>query len=551
MTATAEQLEAIKQHGKEIRDKIKSIAEVKKRPETRGALRGWIRDYLGFNVPNEAVTPGTQSPMEFISDVFFEKTTDALVLASRSSGKTLDLAILDHILCYFYPGIEITALGAVIDQASKRFSYVKQFVENEYFAGETEPVTTRRIRYHNGSLAHILSGTKSGVNAPHPNVAAFDEVDLIPWGLLQQAFSMAISTDVHAATQILASTRKTMTGVMQKLVRRVKEDKFFPFTIYQWNVFSICEQCKLSSCDACKARIRGDGVSFFDRCQKKAQWSDGFMLLDDVWKKFSILDPFEWDMEWECLHAELSGLVFPRFSEDIHIRLFDPRLGWKTYVACDFGFGPGHPFVALYCQIDPSDNIWVYDELFGEGIDISVWIERIKAWVHSEDEEVGVLPMFQKIFADGHGDQEIRDMRKGGLKKTYGVFVGVDDGAKMIRKWINGAHNDYVHPRIIIHPQCKHLIECLGELKFNKRGEVQELNDDPFDALRYLIKGAGYMDVKANPQVSSMDSLRAPQSQPPTSSEKWIPLAKSVNRPVRHGRQEPEWPVPSIPGTKS
>jgi hypothetical protein len=488
--------------------------------------------------------------MDLVWDLFSEQAHDVIVLASRQSGKTLNLAVLAHLWCHFWPGVEVAALAAVFDQAFKQFSYLKEILDTDNFKSDTFPVTTRRIKYRNGSLAHILSGTKSGVNSPHPQIATLDEVDLMEWSLLQQAFSMPKSDETHEATLVLASTRKTMIGSMQGLLNRVRNDSYFPFSVYSWNVFTVCERCERPSCDQCRARIRPDGISFYDRCQKKAQWSDGFMYLDDVWKKFSLLDPYEWDMEWECLKAELAGLVFPRFdAENVHAnKLFEPRDGWKTYVVCDFGFGPGHPFVAYYCQIDPSDNIWVYAELFGEGIDISVWIERIKEWVSSEDEDAVVLPMFQKIFADGHGDQEIRDMKKAGLKTTRPIFVGVNEGAKMLRKWINGAHDDYVHPAIFIHPQCRHLIDCLGALKFTKSGDVQETDDDPFDAMRYLIKGAGYMDVKVEPEISSLERLRGPASQPPTSSDKWKSLAKTVNRPVR--KMQEGRTIPKIPGTR-
>lgn len=542
------------------RREMRLIVNLNERPKTEAKLWEWIRDYTGYEIPRAAVCDGHVAPMSVVWEIFSEQITDMILLASRTSGKTVNLAILHHLLAKFYPEIETASLGAILEQSNKCISYLRGIVKNRWFSREVYPPTTRTVKYRNGSQVQVLTATKTGVNAPHPHVAIFDEVDLMEQEILDQAFSMAKSDSIHRAVQILASSRKSMTGMMQSLLNRCRDDAYFPFKkgLRSYCVFEVLQQCTLRNCDDCKRRIRADGVSFYDRCQKKAQQSHGFMLLTDAFSKFSQLDPMVSDLEWFCLRAEKAGLVFPRFDEGKTVHEFDVRDGWRTYVCCDFGFGPGHPFCAYYVQIDPSDNIWVLDELFGEMVDLPVWIERIKRWVASKpnsgeesrgspftDDDGCGWPMFRRVFADAHGDQEIRDMRGAGLR-VEGVLCGVDEGLKSLRKWVNGVHGDFVHPRLHIHPRCRQLIRCLSEMHFDQYGKPDEKGDDPADAMRYLLKGAGYMDKVAQPAVTSVALNREAGPRPPTSGDRWKGMAAGVNRPARDIINRRRESVPTI-----
>ena len=54
------------------------------------SLHCYIRIFLGFFVPRS-------TPFGFISDMFFEKNKNAVAFANRTGGKTLDIAILNHL----------------------------------------------------------------------------------------------------------------------------------------------------------------------------------------------------------------------------------------------------------------------------------------------------------------------------------------------------------------------------------------------------------------------------------------------------------------------
>ena len=181
-----------------------SKIEIKKKlarekPRNDKELYNYIRNILNFRIPAKTVIPGHTSPFKFISDLFFERVTDCVVLANRKGGKTRALSILHHLNSLFKPGCWTTSVGAIDKQAKRCYDYFQEYVDYERHSNNNITILykediIRTIKsetvYRNGSKVEILPGTLSQVSGPHPQKAILDEVEKTSWDVLQQFIGM-------------------------------------------------------------------------------------------------------------------------------------------------------------------------------------------------------------------------------------------------------------------------------------------------------------------------------------------------------------------------
>jgi hypothetical protein len=144
--------------------------ETHKRPETDDELHQWILDAVGINIPRVAATEATNSPFEWMADLFFGRVTSALVLGSRGSGKSFCAALLNFALCYWYPDIECMSVGAIEIQAKRVYDHVKSFqnkAKENLGENKVEDSLMSVTRYNNGAKYEIVTSSRSAVNGPH------------------------------------------------------------------------------------------------------------------------------------------------------------------------------------------------------------------------------------------------------------------------------------------------------------------------------------------------------------------------------------------------
>lgn len=510
-------------------------------PKNDADLHGWIKSYLGMHVPRRAVCDGHDAPFMLIADPFFGRRMHLIGFASRLGGKTTNIAILHHLNSLFKPGCETASLGAIQAQAYKCYGYIHDFLEIPWFADDAIWRTMRETKYNNGSSIAILSGTECGVNSPHPHSAAIDEVELMRWDLLQEAFSMVKSDPGIPATQILTSTRKRLHGTMQKLLDRVFDDPDFPFKIVKWCVFEAIKRCKEISCDKCKCLVRGDGLSFFDICQGKAKEADGFIPLEDVHIKFKTLDPDVFDAQWLGLKPHRKGLVFAEFDLDVHVRsdiVYHPK--WRTAAGVDFGFT--EPFCCVLYQMDEQGNLYQLNELYGSKVSMPDWITMMKDWRDPVTREKYEIPAF---YCDSSEPGLIREMINAGLP-ALSTPCGIVEGDRAHRRYLTGHITG--EPTIAIHPRCRMTIAEYDRYhnKVDPDGVVRSEIPDPRsenhtkDPQRYLLKGWGLVDRVGQVVVYRSDRPVRRNIRVPT-SDKWMrnrPASRGF--PLRRGAQEPE-----------
>ena len=337
--------------------KIEGAAKV---PTTDDELHAAIIRETGFNIPRVAVCEDHCAPFDPIADGFFHRQPGILILKSREAGGTLNASILQYMLCKFMPGHEGVTFGAIEQQAAKAFEYVKGFIEERVknpdgsITRQTKPEIEgdplrKRITWKIGSLLSIIIGTVSGVNSPHPNTAHADELDLMDESVISQAANMSSASTIDGiripALDIITSTRKSMTGPMQKLIDEITEAEAKGYeAAYKLYAFCVAEtseevpSCRcapdlerrirllelgldpneLCSCDkVVKGELAEDVPRTLESvCRGRFFRSRGWMSHDDVKRKFRKNSQAVWDAELECRRPMADGLYLPGWQRE-------------------------------------------------------------------------------------------------------------------------------------------------------------------------------------------------------------------------------------------
>jgi len=450
------------------------------RPRSKEELRDWAWTYFGWTFASVQICEHHRPPLDILWELFNEDLLDAVILASRTGGKTAMLATLNVLDAVFKPGCEVASMGAVLYQAEKGYKYFHEMMQSELFVGDVRDSMMKVTNLVNGSLVQIIPGTMTGTNAPHPHKFRADEVELIEWTILQQAFSMARSAKGIMGSNVLSSTRKTIVGSMQRLLDKIDSEPAFPFSLRSWCVKEVLERCD-GNCAKCRDLVRpGDERSFWDVCKGDARHSDGFYMVRDAQRKFVTIDPDVWDAEWECNKPAKKGLVYKDMPEDRFGRYpFDPVL--DTFGCIDDGFVD--PFCLLLCQKDAGDNVYVVRELYGSGVEHSTWISD---YMRPLFEELGLRRGGVVLYVDVRAVALIAELRKAGFKvkaRSYSVV----DSIRHVKKWVRGV----AHPKLFVDEECcPNLKWEMGLYRYKEKSELPvDESNHAVDALRYGICG--------------------------------------------------------------
>jgi hypothetical protein len=289
-------------------------------------------------------------------------------MASREGGKTMGVSILHVTNAETKPGIEACTFGAILPQAKRAYKHVKSFIyERDPETGqksvrkdiEGDP-TKMETNWKNGSQLELLVGSKSGVNSPHPHVVHADEVDLMEAEVWEESRNMSSSgSGVDGrrlpALDIATSTRKSMKGLMQKILDEVDEAKRNGHRSI-WAVYVFCfaevaqevPDCRcadpiervhrlvalgkdprsLCSCnEIVKGEWREDVPRTFESvCRGRLFKSRGWMSFEDIIAKFLQNSQATWEAQMECRRPMADGLYLPNFSRQRHcVRGWIPR----------------------------------------------------------------------------------------------------------------------------------------------------------------------------------------------------------------------------------
>ena len=321
----------------------------------------YIYREFGIRIPRQKICEEHDPPFDFVYHAFMGTYKTILAMANRTGGKTLSFAIIDLLHAKGNDDCEVATLGAIQAQAERCYNYVKRFIANspeysQFVAGD--PLMSKS-RFINDSMIEILVATITGVNSPHPQKATIDEVELIPWNILQEAWSMTTSKGEIPGQLILGSTRKFAVGPMSKLIsEKLKRN----IRVFSWCIWEVMERVPVDRLPEIKAL-------FGDRLPVKWGMMDGFYRWDDAIDKFQTMDVETWETQWECKKPDSSGLVYPRFSDELNIAYdfklnLSPIEGKYLYISEDFGYAKDHPDMISFNQVDVKrEEVVTFDEL--------------------------------------------------------------------------------------------------------------------------------------------------------------------------------------------
>lgn len=458
----------------------------------------------------------TCSHMDYIGDTFFDRVTDCIVLGNRGSAKTVTFATMLFIEAIHKPGIELAHLGAIEDQAKRCYRYFRKMTDHQLFAGllAKQPTATR-AEFVNGSSVEILVGTMAGVNGPHPARAQIDEVELIDWPIMQEAFNMARSAKGYPGATRLTSTRKRTAGTMQRLLDEAEQRGF---KIYQWNLWDTIETCPLATDDHGRVidtqtaysftNTKGEQKSCFiyesclncamlPACRGQAKSSNAgpgaVVALADAIKNYKTLDPDVWDAQVICVKPGRGNLVYPMFDKDLHVIDYEAMLRDKygedyreifdtdldTYAGQDAGFGcPATVFLQVIDDPDTGEQtVVIFDELYEKNVAPSKYVSDFL--VPRQD-----LYNVQEWFCDPSNSQQL--MAEMDLQDLYTI-----PGLKNVEEGIDAVKALFSLGRLLIDKKCKNLIWELGRYEKQYNGKPKKVDDHLVDAMRFGINGVG------------------------------------------------------------
>lgn len=471
-------------------------------PSNDEELKEFIELAFGVSLPDKVIDPGHSTPFRFVADCFFERTKNALAFGSRNGGKTFSVAILNMLDMLFKPGCEIASAGAIQAQAKKAYSYFMSFTQMDWFqefSKDYEAKTGKKFltkdnqeetSFHTGSKQEILTATEKGLRSPHPHKARIDEVDEVPWNILQTGLSMARSDDSIKGQNIFTSTRQHAAGSMQTLLD--KASKSNAIKVYEWNIWEAVEKCERRCFDDPKH----GNCPVFAYCQGKAHRCAGFYKIEDFIDKVSLIDREKFETEWENKKPSRSKLVYQEFEASRHVLTpeklhkmtghFRVPMSWERGSGIDFGASPGHPFAYVKFARIPTTGAWI---LFHEYVaeqrlmrDHALAIKASPHWAPNEE-----------IFADYAGKQERMELKELGIR-TLEANKDVSMGIDYVRSLLSGFPPTF-EPMLYVWHEAEFTIEEFNTYSWptrldgkpDKSGRPKQEFDHALDATRYYL----------------------------------------------------------------
>jgi len=467
-------------------------------PQTDDELWEYVNSEYGYAIPRVPVCENHTAPFIALADSFFGRVNDCIWIGPRTGGKTLQFAILDHLLFYHFD-CTIANVGAIDIQAQKCYQYFESFATKPQFKDKLlkAPMLSRTYGT-NGGMVEIMPATMNRVNSPHPNRAHLDEVELMLPKVLEEAKSMPNSQGDRAPATIWTSSRKKAHGPMEALLADAPS-KGIP--VSKWCVFEIIEQCPPErhlegvgcvTCplhDICKEKlVHPDGSTEFKQGPGRAARARGWMRIDDVAAKYRSIDWGVFRAQWLSERPETSGLAYPMFDEDVHIIDYTYHPAFPVVCGIDFGFT--NPNVALFIQATENDDLVVFAEHYK-------WQETATEFALSLKTD----PWFEKT------SWRVADSANRGDRETL-IAYGVDNvpiqkaGTPMDKSSVINGINLV---RYLLKPAgrrpilyfAKNVANCIREIKAyhhpDSRNEKNaeelpaKMDDHAMDALRYAV----------------------------------------------------------------
>lgn len=458
----------------------------KVRPVTKNDLRNYVKVFLGIDVPDQNVCDGHSSPMDYLwhsysSDFSFGPAgvnSDCVVWANRGGSKTVLGAVATLLDCIFKPGCQVRILGGSIEQSSRMYDYLTDFVCRGFGPAANKNILKDKCSFKNGSSAQMLTQSSRSVRGIHVHKLRCDEIELFDEMVFEAAKFTTRSTNGIIAGMEVISTMHRPYGLMQNIVKESRENKT---PVFKWCMWEVIEKCRYRNCSRC---------ALDNYCQGKARLANGYMKIDDCITQMRRSSRTGFESEMLCEKPNLDNIVFSEFSPDVHVAQIEYDSNLPLYRAIDFGFV--NPFVCLWIQVDKDGNVRVIDEYIRRRATIDVHAEELKRRTPCDEEAVAATYCDPAGAGanDVSGTSAVRELRSMGINTRY-RRSRILDGIELIRRAVRAGDGKN---RLLINGNCVRLIEAMRCYHYpDSPGQESELPekdgvyDHPIDALRYFF----------------------------------------------------------------
>lgn len=456
-----------------------------KRPLTKVDLRYYVETFLGIDVPDGGVCREHDSPMDYLWHAFScdgddsRTNGDAVVWANRGGGKTELAAIATLLDCVFKDRCSVRILGGSLDQSSRMYEYLTDFVHRGFEGRLDGPMRKGKCRFVNGSSVEVLAQSARSVRGRHVHKLRCDEVELFDERVFEAAGFITQSTDGITAAMESISTMHRPYGLMSKLIGRAADDGT---AMFKWCVWDVIERCVERSCSQCA--LSGD-------CRGRAKQGKGYLKIDDCITQMKRSSRAGFEAEMLCERPNLENAVFGEFDPEVHVGSVGYDGDLALYRAIDFGFV--NPFVCLWIQVDGEGGVRVIDEYVRRRAAIDVHGEAVKG--RTPCDESAVAGTFCDPAGAGRNDvtgtSAVKELRAMGLRVRYKKSF-ISEGVELIRRALRRGDGQ---SRLVIDPKCAGLIEAMRCYHYpdSNRGDNSEVplkdgvHDHYVDALRYFF----------------------------------------------------------------
>jgi hypothetical protein len=221
------------------------------------------------------------------------------------------------------------------------------------------------------------------------------------------------------------------------------------------------------------------------------------------------------DQEYGAQFTSFAGRIFSEFDEGYHvIDKYDFNPGWGSFLA--FDFGQRVAFVCLRIQVDPDENVYVWNEYYEKGLNSYEHAVRLRSMIgHRVD----------RAYRDPAGADEagtIMSVWRNTAEYYNPNIAGVDltpapnavkAGIEVVQRWLKLRDTPSGRkPRLFVHRSCRKTIHEFNTYVWAQQGakvaEYKDPEDKPrkkddhaMDAIRYFFTGhfgleshSGYQD---------------------------------------------------------
>ena len=472
---------------------VEEPAEEEIRIERAEQLHAFIVSTTGHHIPQQAICADHDAPFDFVADLFFERESDALVLANRAGGKTENVAALHLANGHFKPGHETSHIGAIEIQAKRCYSYYRAGLRSDELRDQAPDPHIRETVWRNGSRIEILPGTEAQTQGGHPYLVTFDELEQGKRQPYENAKSMPVewrdkSGVRHPGQFVATSTRQNALGMMQRALDEAEESGT---RVYTWCVIETIDG---STCRDAEGKALCDGCPIFAAgCAGKALGADGWRSREEIVRTFNRVGEDTWEAQHLCRKPDAKALIYAPFTganitaDAEYVEDAGPIHAWY-----DWGFtDPTHIAFVQY----RDGAFYQFDELTGTGTAERTWVRALIARVMALPGYVGPTMEEWELVWNGRkdwpkpwpqpwpeaaGDPSAVQMRAEfkehgiGTKTAKSVKHEVEKGQDVLRAAICTAGDVR---RLFVHPRCAVTIRGLQNYR------ARELADGSFGPL--------------------------------------------------------------------